>query len=51
MVGWDAADWRMIRPLIDAGKMPNLKALLSHGSSGNLSTLNPPLSPMLWTRM
>lgn len=49
MIGWDAADWRIIRPLMDEGKMPNLKALLSHGSSGNLATLNPPLSPMLWS--
>lgn len=49
LIGWDAADWRIIRPLMAEGKMPNLQALMSYGSSGNLSTLNPPLSPMLWT--
>jgi len=49
LIGWDAADWRIIRPLLKAGRMPNLEALMSWGAHGNLETLNPPLSPMLWT--
>jgi tetratricopeptide (TPR) repeat protein len=49
LVGWDAADWKVIRPLMDAGKMPNVQRLVEHGSSGQISTLHPPLSPMLWT--
>ncbi|KAF0095957.1 MAG: type I phosphodiesterase/nucleotide pyrophosphatase [Puniceicoccaceae bacterium 5H] len=49
LIGWDAADWRMIRPLLDAGKMPNLKRLIDSGVWGNLRTLHPVLSPMLWT--
>jgi predicted AlkP superfamily phosphohydrolase/phosphomutase/tetratricopeptide (TPR) repeat protein len=49
LVGWDAADWKVIRPLMDAGKMPNLRRLVEHGASGQISTLHPPLSPMLWT--
>lgn len=49
LVGWDAADWKAITPLLDAGKMPHLASLLEAGVCGNLATLQPALSPMLWT--
>ncbi len=49
LIGWDAADWKVIHPLIEAGKMPHLAALIERGVMGNLSTLQPVLSPMLWT--
>lgn len=49
LLGWDAADWKIITPLLDAGKMPNLEKLVNQGIVGNLSTLYPVLSPMLWT--
>ncbi len=49
LIGWDAADWKVINPLLDAGKMPSLEKLINAGVMGNLATLNPPLSPMLWT--
>jgi len=49
LIGWDAADWKVITPLMDAGKMPNLQKFADGGVVGNLSTLYPVLSPMLWT--
>ncbi|WP_367872147.1 alkaline phosphatase family protein [Luteolibacter sp. Populi] len=49
LIGWDSADWKIIHPLLDAGKMPALKRLVEGGISGNLATLEPQLSPMLWT--
>jgi predicted AlkP superfamily phosphohydrolase/phosphomutase/tetratricopeptide (TPR) repeat protein len=49
LLGWDAADWKIITPLLDAGKMPHLEKLVSQGVMGHLSTLYPVLSPMLWT--
>ncbi|MCA9972187.1 MAG: alkaline phosphatase family protein [Anaerolineales bacterium] len=49
LVGWDAADWKAINPLLDAGYMPALNRLVDQGIIGNLATLDPPLSPMLWT--
>ena len=49
LIGWDAADWKVINPLLDAGMMPSLEKLINEGVMGNLATLNPPLSPMLWT--
>ena len=49
LIGWDAADWKVINPLMAAGKMPNVHRLVRNGSSGQIATLHPPLSPMLWT--
>lgn len=49
LIGWDAADWQMINPLIEAGDMPNMKRFVDEGVSGNVATLQPALSPMLWT--
>ncbi len=49
LIGWDAADWKMIHPLMDEGRMPYLQRLVEGGSSGNICTLHPVLSPMLWT--
>jgi predicted AlkP superfamily phosphohydrolase/phosphomutase/tetratricopeptide (TPR) repeat protein len=48
LVGWDAADWEHISPLIDRGLLPTLASLVSGGTMGNLSTLQPVISPMLW---
>jgi predicted AlkP superfamily phosphohydrolase/phosphomutase/tetratricopeptide (TPR) repeat protein len=49
LIGWDAADWQMIHPLMDAGRMPYLRKLVESGTAGDLRTLMPALSPMLWT--
>ncbi len=49
LIGWDAADWKVIQPLLDAGQMPNLARLIAGGLRGNIATLYPVLSPMLWT--
>ncbi|MFM9996760.1 MAG: alkaline phosphatase family protein [Phycisphaerales bacterium] len=49
IVGWDAADWKIIDPLLARGAMPNLARLLAAGVRGDLSSLHPMLSPLLWT--
>ena len=49
LLGWDSADWKVINPLIDRGEMPALESLINKGVMGNIATLDPPLSPMLWT--
>ena len=49
LIGWDAADWKFLNPLMDAGLMPTLQKLVEGGSMGRLATLDPPLSPTLWT--
>ena len=48
LIGWDAADWQHINPLLDAGLLPGLENLINRGVMGNLATLHPVLSPMLW---
>jgi len=48
LIGWDAADWEHINPLLDAGLLPHLERLINDGVMGNLATLHPILSPMLW---
>ena len=49
LVGWDSADWKIIHPLMDRGALKTLERLVENGVSGNLNTLEPQLSPMLWT--
>lgn len=48
LIGWDAADWKVINPLLDQGLMPTLDEFINHGIMGNIATLRPILSPMLW---
>jgi predicted AlkP superfamily phosphohydrolase/phosphomutase/Flp pilus assembly protein TadD len=49
LIGWDSADWKVINPLLESGQMPVLDSLINGGAMGNLATLDPPLSPILWT--
>ena len=49
LIGWDAADWQIINPLLRQGKLPALSRLMNRAAWGNLATLDPPISPMLWT--
>ena len=49
LVGWDAADWQILHPLIAKGWMPHTKALIEGGASGSLTALQPIVCPMLWT--
>lgn len=51
LIGWDSADWKVIYSLIEQGKMPTLAKFLNEGVHGKIKTLDPPLSPMLWTSM
>lgn len=49
LIGWDAADWKVIEPLLASGEMPALKNFLEQGVHGNIASLAPSISPMLWT--
>lgn len=49
IVGWDAADWLVIDRLLAAGKMPVLRRLIESGCRAPLGTLEPKLSPILWS--
>jgi tetratricopeptide (TPR) repeat protein len=49
LVGWDGADWLIVRPLLQQGRMPNLQRLIARGASGELLAIKPLLSPLIWT--
>jgi len=49
LVGLDGADWKIIDPLMAAGRMPHLKRLVDDGVRANLLTITPMLSPVIWT--
>jgi len=49
IVGWDAADWIIIDALMAKGGMPNLRKVIEKGVRGNLASLEPRLSPLLWS--
>jgi tetratricopeptide (TPR) repeat protein len=49
LVGLDGADWRIIDPLLAAGKLPNLARLIEEGVRSPLESVEPILSPVVWT--
>ena len=51
LIGIDGGDWRVIHPLIDAGRMPHLARLVSEGASGNLASYGLTMSPQVWNTM
>ncbi len=51
VIGLDGADWGILTPLLRAGVMPNLARLMRTGSHGDLRTITPILSPLIWTTM
>ncbi|MDB4508127.1 hypothetical protein N9051_00945 [Akkermansiaceae bacterium] len=49
LVGWDSADWKIINDLLEEGGIDGIRSLMDGGTHGNLATLEPQLSLMLWT--
>ena len=48
LVGWDAADWRILHPLIDAGELPALRRIVETGASGQLLGTQPLVPVAQW---
>lgn len=48
LVAADGADWRVIRPMVEAGELPNLARLMAAGAHGPLETLPDANSAVLW---
>jgi predicted AlkP superfamily phosphohydrolase/phosphomutase/Flp pilus assembly protein TadD len=49
LFGVDGADWKIAEPLIESGQLPHIARLRSEGVYGDFESVEPMLSPMLWT--
>ena len=49
IIGWDGADWRILRPMMEAGRLPNLAAFLAQARHGTLMSTLPPVTAPAWT--
>jgi len=45
----DGADWELLHELSDDGRIPNIRALSAGGMTASLQTIQPTVSPMVWT--
>jgi predicted AlkP superfamily pyrophosphatase or phosphodiesterase len=45
----DGMEWSVMKPLIDAGRMPAVKSLMERGTYGYLESMTPTDSPAIWT--
>jgi len=49
LVGVDGLEWDVMGPMLRAGELPNLARLMSRGAYGRLRTIDPTVSPVVWT--
>jgi predicted AlkP superfamily phosphohydrolase/phosphomutase len=45
----DGLEWRVLKPLLEQGKLPVIAGLMNRGSYGYLSTIQPTYSAVVWT--
>lgn len=45
----DGADWELISELSNDGRIPNIRALAQGGTTASMQTIQPTVSPMVWT--
>jgi Tfp pilus assembly protein PilF len=45
----DGADWELISELSSDGRIPNIRALAQGGVTASLQTIQPTVSPLVWT--
>ncbi|MDP2662612.1 MAG: alkaline phosphatase family protein, partial [Dehalococcoidia bacterium] len=49
VVGIDGGTWKLLKPLMQDGVMPNLARLVEGGASGDLRSTLPPWTPTAWS--
>ncbi len=49
IIGLDGATFDVLDPLMDSGRMPNLRRFIREGVSGILESTKPPITPAAWT--
>jgi predicted AlkP superfamily phosphohydrolase/phosphomutase/Tfp pilus assembly protein PilF len=45
----DGADWDLISELSNDGRIPNIRALAQGGTTASVQTIQPTISPLVWT--
>lgn len=45
----DGADWDLLSELAADGRLPNIRAMTQGGTTASLQTIQPTVSPLLWT--
>jgi predicted AlkP superfamily pyrophosphatase or phosphodiesterase len=45
----DGLEWRVLKPLLEAGRLPAIAGLMERGSYGYLSSMQPTFSAVIWT--
>lgn len=51
ILGIDAMDWEVYEQVRQDIPMPNIERLRAEGATGDLLSMEPPVSPMIWTTM
>ncbi|GJM44865.1 MAG: hypothetical protein DHS20C21_17070 [Gemmatimonadota bacterium] len=49
LIGLDGMEWDVAFPLLRAGQLPNLQRLMESGVAGELISMKPTGSPIIWT--
>lgn len=49
LIGWDAADWQLLNPMLDAAELPALNHLVESGVVGDLASTQPLDTAAQWT--
>lgn len=49
LVGWDAADAKIVDALVAAGSLPEVGRLVAGGAIGELAAIGPAIGPLAWT--
>ncbi|MFH1221244.1 MAG: tetratricopeptide repeat protein [Candidatus Eisenbacteria bacterium] len=51
VVGCDGFDWEIYRAVSKIKRMPNIEKLIAEGATGDLLSMEPLISPMIWTTL
>lgn len=49
LIGLDGASWKLLDPMVQAGELPHLEALIDRGVAADLAAVEPVWSPPVWT--
>ena len=48
LVGWGSAEWKIIDPLIEQGRLPTIESIVEQGTRSTIAGYDPPLLSTAW---